>query len=107
MQLKLRVAVAVLAVALTACGGGDPCNAPNPCKADPQPTAAQIDQCHSRLNALSTSRCYKEAITVENCTLASRVCTASGTTDASATLSAAAANCQREASAYSACMTAQ
>src|SRR5262245_522359 len=103
MQMKRLVAAALSSLVLAGCGGGDPCNQPNPCKQDPQPTAAMIDECRSRLNTLKTSLCYNEAVTVQNCTLASRVCTASGTTDTSATFSKAGMNCQREASAYSMC----
>ena len=100
-----RSALVVLPLAVCAgCGSGDPCAWRSPCRNDPPPSPASINQCLTQ-KALTDDPCYGAFIAFVNCQHSSVVCSADGTTDAARTGGNVEDSCTSERSQGTRCCT--
>jgi hypothetical protein len=100
---RIGYVVAVVAVGMLGCGGGDLCSRPSPCANDVMSTPSQIDQCKATLDANKSATCYNEIINLLTCSKNNVVCTAGNTTDPQLTATKTANNCRNQLDAANSC----
>ena len=95
--MKKMILGAFAAMALVACGGGDPCSAASKCSADPKPTDAEIATCQA--STKDGAKCATEYKAVLTCAQSNQTCGSDNKTDGTNT----AAKCSTQLAAYVTC----